>query len=81
MESRRLGGYELREVLGEGGMGMVYLAHDPTLDRPAAVKVIRAKALSREGNERCLREARSCSKITPRTERPRSSPPGPYSVD
>jgi serine/threonine protein kinase len=44
-------------------MGTVYLAHDPTLDRPAAVKVIRAKALSREGKERFLREARSCSKI------------------
>lgn len=63
MEPRRLGGYELREVLGEGGMGTVYRAHDPTLDRPAAVKVIRAKALSVEGKERFLREARACSRI------------------
>ncbi len=63
MDPRRLGGYELRDVLGEGGMGTVYRAHDPTLDRPAAVKVIRAKALSAEGKERFLREARASSKI------------------
>ncbi len=59
-----MGGYELKDVLGEGGMGTVYRAYDPTLDRPAAVKVIRAKALSREGKERFLREARACSKIS-----------------
>jgi serine/threonine protein kinase len=64
MERKSLGGYELRGVLGEGGMGTVYRAHDPTLDRPAAVKVIRAKALSAEGKERFLREARACSKIS-----------------
>lgn len=63
MDPRRLGGYELRDVLGEGGMGTVYRAHDPTLDRPVAVKVIRAKALSKEGKERFLREARASSKI------------------
>jgi serine/threonine protein kinase len=63
MERRELGGYELREVLGEGGMGTVYRAQDLTLDRPAAVKVIRAKSLSREGKERFLREARACSRI------------------
>ncbi len=63
MERKHLGGYELRDVLGEGGMGTVYRAHDPTLDRPAAVKVIRAKALSVEGKERFLREARASSKI------------------
>ena len=63
MDPKTLGGYELRDVLGEGGMGTVYRAHDPTLDRPAAVKVIRAKALSKEGKERFLREARASSKI------------------
>jgi len=63
MEPTKLGGYDIREVLGEGGMGKVYLAHDPTLDRPAALKVIRAKALSSEGKSRFLREARACSKI------------------
>lgn len=63
MEGKRLGGYELREKLGEGGMGSVYHAHDPTLDRPAAIKIIRAEALTSEGKERFLREARACSRI------------------
>jgi len=63
MEPKKLGGYELKGVLGEGGMGTVYHAVDPTLDRKAAVKVIRAQALSDEGKERFLREARACSKI------------------
>ena len=44
-------------------MGAVYRAHDPTLDRPAAIKVIRAEVLTSEGKERFLREARACSKI------------------
>jgi hypothetical protein len=29
----RLGRYEVRSKIGEGGMGQVYLAQDPTLDR------------------------------------------------
>ncbi|HTA08427.1 MAG TPA: protein kinase [Streptosporangiaceae bacterium] len=36
----RLGPYRLREQLGEGGMGVVYLAEDPD-DRQVAVKVLR----------------------------------------
>jgi Tfp pilus assembly protein PilF/predicted Ser/Thr protein kinase len=64
MDAKRLGGYELREVLGEGGMGTVYRGHDPTLDRSAAVKVIRSQALTDEGKQRFLREARACSKIS-----------------
>jgi tetratricopeptide (TPR) repeat protein/predicted Ser/Thr protein kinase len=63
MEAKRLGGYELRDKLGEGGMGSVYRAHDPTLDRSAAIKIIRSEALTKEGKERFLREARACSRI------------------
>jgi serine/threonine protein kinase len=46
------GSYELRGLLGSGGMAQVFDAHDLNLDRPVAVKVARltsAKALRAEG--------------------------------
>ena len=40
MIGRRLGVYEIRAVLGSGGMGEVYRARDTRLERDVAIKIL-----------------------------------------
>ena len=59
-----LGRFQLVKLLGQGGFGAVYLAHDPQLDRDVALKVPRPGTLnSREHVERFLREARAAAQL------------------
>jgi serine/threonine-protein kinase len=49
--------YEIISELGHGGMGVVYRAHDPLLNRDVAVKVIPPTLLTAQAEERFRREA------------------------
>ncbi|MEO7521162.1 MAG: protein kinase, partial [Gemmatimonas sp.] len=60
----RVGPYEIRELIGQGGMGKVYRAHDPQLGRELALKLL----AKREGEDpaavdRFVREARAASAL------------------
>ncbi len=58
-----IGGYELIAVLGEGGMGVVWSAHDPNLDRMIAIKVLRRTDAAPALRKRLLREARAMARL------------------
>ena len=58
---QRVGAIRLVDVVGEGGMGKVYLGYDEKLERRVAVKCIRSRAQSQEMRARFLREARLLS--------------------
>jgi serine/threonine protein kinase len=60
----RLGPYEILEPLGAGGMGEVYRARDPRLEREVAIKVLpEATASDADRLRRLEREARAASAL------------------
>jgi serine/threonine protein kinase len=58
-----LGRFQLRERLGDGGFGQVYMAFDPRLDRAVAIKVLKQLNPSARVMERFYREARSAARL------------------
>ena len=60
----KIGRFVVVGELGQGGMGVVYAAHDCELDRQVALKVLRAAAATDEERMRMLREGQAMARVT-----------------
>ncbi len=63
----RVDRYRIEAQLGSGAMGIVYAAHDPDLDRPVAVKVLRPRDAGSAADQleaRLRREAKAIARIS-----------------
>jgi serine/threonine protein kinase/tetratricopeptide (TPR) repeat protein len=58
------GRYSLLTKLGEGGKGVVYRAHDNTLDRIVAIKLLKGESFDEETYARFTREAQAAARLT-----------------
>jgi len=58
-----LGRYLILDLIGSGGMGLVYSAYDPELDRRIAIKVLRVKYWDDVGRGRAMREAQTLARL------------------
>ena len=61
-EAVRVGRYQLLELVGTGGMGVVYGAWDPELERRVAIKLVKATQLS--ARDRILAEGQALAKLS-----------------
>lgn len=65
MDEVVFGRYRLIEVIGQGGMGTVYKAHDTVIDRHVALKVLSTELGAEPGfRERFRREAHTAARLT-----------------
>ena len=58
-----IGSYRVEKKLGEGGMGVVFLAYDTTLHRQVALKVVEDSSEGDASRGRLLREARNAAAL------------------
>jgi eukaryotic-like serine/threonine-protein kinase len=61
--AEKIGRYEDLKVIGRGGMGMIYRARDPVLERSVALKVISSFEVTADLRARFFREARACARL------------------
>ncbi|MBI4957461.1 MAG: protein kinase [Myxococcales bacterium] len=60
----RVGRYRIVRTLASGGMGIVYLARDPEMDRTVALKLVRPNAAGGEARSRLVAEARALARLS-----------------
>jgi hypothetical protein len=68
MTGQKLGRFEIIREIGKGAMGVVYLAHDPKIDRRIAIKMVAmpegvSPEEAREARHRFVREAQAAGKL------------------
>jgi len=61
--ARKVGRFQIRVALGEGGYGQVFRAYDPHLEREIALKVLKPNRLGQKALERFYREARAAARL------------------
>jgi serine/threonine protein kinase len=61
--ANRIGRFDVRKKLGEGGMGVVFEGYDKQLDREVALKLVRVVDGDVQGRARLMREAQAMAKV------------------